>query len=293
MRAQLNVLVAQRQLVQVQGTVGQIRAQAEVQRVSKADLLRVESQEAEAEQTLDQLKNLAALREEQLRLLIGAGPGESLVLAEDPRKDLAAPAASGLDDAVKTATAQRLDMRTLLQGIAAKEKQAEAETSSYLPRLSAFGVADYARPNTRIFPQVDEFRGTWSVGLQVSWTLNDALIANTTQHRLRAETDELRADQENLTRGTRLEILSAQQAVQLALHALQTSQKGLAAAEEGYRVRKELLNAERATAVELVDAETDLTRARITALNARVDLRVALAQLTHALGDDAVAAAKH
>jgi outer membrane protein TolC len=52
-------------------------------------------------------------------------------------------------------------------------------------------------------------------------------------------------------------------------------------------VRKELLNAERATAVELVDAETELTRARIAALNARVDLRVARAQLDHAVGNDA------
>ena len=81
-------------------------------------------------------------------------------------------------------------------------------------------------------------------------------------------------------------MLAAQQAVLIAQRALETSQKGLAAAEEGYRVRRELLNAERATAVELVDAETDLTRARIAALNARVDLRVALAQLGHALGDE-------
>jgi outer membrane protein TolC len=68
--------------------------------------------------------------------------------------------------------------------------------------------------------------------------------------------------------------------------ALTTSQKGLAAAEEGYRVRKELLNADRATALELVDAETELTRSRIASLNARVDLRVAGAQLDHALGND-------
>jgi outer membrane protein TolC len=107
------------------------------------------------------------------------------------------------------------------------------------------------------------------------------------RRRLIAETDELRADRENLLRGTRVELLAAQQAVTLAIRALQTSQKGLAASEEGYRVRRELLAAERATAVELVDSETDLTRARITALNARIDLRVALAQLAHALGDDA------
>ena len=289
LRAKLNVLVAQRQLVNIQATVGQIRSQFEVQRVSKADLLRVESQEAEAEQTLDQLKNLSALREEQLRLLIGATNNEPLTLGEDVRKEMAAPATSALDEALHKALAQRLDVRVLVQGIAAKEHQAEAENSAYLPRLTAFGVADYARPNQRIFPVVDEFRGTWSAGLQLSWTLNDTLIASTTQHRLKAETDELRADKENLTRGARIELLNAQQAVQLAVHALETTSKGLQAAEEGYRVRKELLNAERATAVELVDAETDLTRARINALNARVDLRVAKVQLVHALGDDAAA----
>jgi len=106
-------------------------------------------------------------------------------------------------------------------------------------------------------------------------------------NRIRAETNQIRADRENLERGTRIEVLAAQQAVSLAQHALVTSQKGLAAAEESYRVRKELLNADRATGVELVDAETDLTRARVSALNARVDLRVAMAQLTHALGNDA------
>lgn len=289
LRATLNVLVAQRQLVQVQATVGQIRAQAEVQRVSKADLLRVESQEAEAEQTLDQLQNLAQLREEQLRLQIGANANETLSLGEDIRKDIIAPQTGTLDASVQKATTQRLDLHVLTTGIEAKEKQGESERSAYLPKLALFGVADYARPNQRIFPVVDEFRGTWSVGATVSWTLNDALVANTNQHRIQAETNELRADRDNLLRGTRIEILSAQQAVNIAIHALATSQKGLQASEEGYRVRKELLNAERATAVELVDAETDLTRARINALNARVDLRVAVAQLSHALGDDVVA----
>ena len=138
-----------------------------------------------------------------------------------------------------------------------------------------------------MFPQVDKFRFTWQIGAQLTWTLNDALISETTDRRLRAEASELRADRENFENGTRIEILSAQQAVALAERALATSQKGLAAAEEGYRVRRELLNAERATAVELVDAKTDLTRARITALNARVDLRVARAQLDHAVGNDA------
>jgi outer membrane protein len=285
-RARLQVLIAQRQHLQVQAVVKQMRALAEAQRVSKADLMRVESQEAQAEQIVAQLQNLEALRAEQLRLAIGAGPDEDLVAGEDVRRELATPTTADLDEVLRHAASRRLEFRVLETGIEAKQKQRDSEKASRLPQLSAFAQADYANPNQRVFPLQSEWNFTWQAGLQLSWTLNDALLGQTTLNRLAAETDQLRADRENLLRGTRIELLAAQQAVLLAQHAIATSAKGLAAAEEGYRVRRELLHAERATAVELVDAETDLTRARIAALNARVDLRVALTQLAHARGDD-------
>lgn len=286
LRAKLQVIVAERQHAQVQTVLKQMRALAEAQRVSRADLMRVESQEAQAENVANQLRRLAELREEQLRLLIGAG-SEPITISEDPRTDVEIPAEAKLDDLVGTAQKQRLEFRQIELGLAAKDKQRDVETANKLPRLSAFAAADYANPNQRVFPQVAEFRFTWMAGVQLTWRLNDALVARTTERRIEAEQAALRADRENLLLGTRIEVLAAQQAVQTAQLALITSMKGLAASEEGYRVRRELLNAERATAVELVDAETDLTRARIAALNARVDLRVALAQLRHALGEDA------
>ena len=285
-RARLQVLIAQRQLAQVRATLTQEQAMFDVQRISRADLLRIQSQEAEATQTLDQLKNLSTLREEQLRLLIGAHEDEKLAVGEDIRQDLAVPAIAGLDELMSRAESKRLDFRVLDTGIRAKEKQRDSEKASYYPRLSAFGTVEDADPNPRYFPQTDKFKMTWLAGVQLTWTLNDSLVAHTKVNRLTAETDELRADRENLMHGTRVEVLAAQQSVQLAQSSLESSKKGLAAAEEGYRVRKELLAADRATAVELVDAETDLTRARIAALNARVDLRVALSQLAHATGDD-------
>ncbi|MBV8763110.1 MAG: TolC family protein [Deltaproteobacteria bacterium] len=289
-RTKLQVLIARRQLAQVQATLQQEQALADVQRISRADLLRVQSQEAEAEQTVDQLQNLSQLREEQLRLLIGASEAEPLAVGEDIRTDLATPQQGNLDDLLKQATSKRLEIKGLDLGIEAKEAQQKTEEANLYPRLSAFASADYDRPNQRVFPQKDEFRFTWAAGVQLTWQINDYLISRATQKRIHAERGELIADRENLVRGTRIEILAAGQAVQIALHSLQTTQKGLTAAEEGYRVRRELLNAERATAVELVDAQTDLTRARIAALNARVDLRVALTQLAHALGDDTATA---
>lgn len=286
-RAKLQVMVARRQLSQVRATLGQVRALAEAQRLSNADRMRVESQEAQAEQVLDQLTQLSALREEQLRLLIGAG-NEPMTIGEDIRLDLTAPAEQPVDALLASALHQRFEFRAFDTGIAAKEKQRDAEKANGLPKLSAFATADYARPNSRVFPQVDEFRLTWAAGLQLSWSLNDALVTNASVKRFDAEVRELRADRDNLERGTRIAVLAAQQAVMLAQHALSTSAKGLVAAEESYRVRQALLGAQRATAVELVDAETELTRARITALNARIDLRVAMSQLAHAVGGDTI-----
>jgi outer membrane protein TolC len=284
-RARLQTLIAKRQLTQVRATLGQVRALADAQRVSRADLMRVESQEAQAEQVADQLQQLADLREEQLRLLIGAGT-EPLAIGEDVRTDIAAPAIAPLDQAVATAEQQRLDFKAYDVGIAAKRKQRSAERAGYYPTLSAFAVADYANPNQRAFPQEEKFKFTWQAGLQLTWTLNEPLITNATDKRLAAEIRQLRANRENLERGARIEVLAAQQAVAIAERALATSKKGLAAAEESYRVRQALLAAQRATAVELVDAETELTRARITALNARIDLRIASVELAHAVGAD-------
>ncbi|HTR52478.1 MAG TPA: TolC family protein [Kofleriaceae bacterium] len=289
-RARLQVLIAKRQLAQVRATLDQERAMFEVQRISKADLLRIESQEADATQTLDQLDNLSRLREEQLRILIGARDEEPLAVGEDIRRELAAPGAARLDDLMARAESTRADFRVLDVGIRAKEKQRDSEKANYFPKLTVFGNVEDANPNPRVFPQSDKFTHSWYVGAGLSWTLNDALVERTNVNRLTAEADELRADRENLVHGTRVEVLAAQQSVQLAVHSLDTSKKGLAAAEEGYRVRKELLAADRATAVELVDAETELTRARIAALNARVDLRVAVTQLAHAIGDDTASA---
>jgi outer membrane protein TolC len=285
-RARLSVVIARRQLAQVQATLQQERALADVQRVSRADLLRIESQAASTQQSLDVLTNVVVLREEQLRLLIGASETEKLEMGEDIRGEVKSPEMAQLDDLQHHAVAQRLDLKSIDYGIRAKEAQADQELANQLPHLSAFANFDYDNPNQRIFPQQANFKFTWLAGLQLTWVLNDYLQSKTSVDRINAEANELRADRENLVRATRIEVLSAQQAVQVALLALQTSKTALDSAEEGYRVRRELLNAERATAVELVDAQTTLTQARVASLNARIDLRVAISQLAHALGDD-------
>ena len=55
-------------------------------------------------------------------------------------------------------------------------------------------------------------------------------------------------------------------------------------------MQRELFNNGRGTSTTLTDAESDLTRARLTLLNARADARIARIRLDHALGRDVHAA---
>jgi outer membrane protein TolC len=94
------------------------------------------------------------------------------------------------------------------------------------------------------------------------------------------------AQRNALRDGLRAEVMQAQNALREAQVALQTTARALVAAEESYRVRRELFKNGRATNLEVTDAENNLLRARYESINARVDLRIALVNLEHALGRD-------
>ncbi|MEZ4359125.1 MAG: TolC family protein [Kofleriaceae bacterium] len=285
-RARLQQVVAERSVTQVEATLGQVRALVEVQRASRADQLRVEAQLAQAKQAAAQLGGVVDVRGEVLRLAIGAAAEEELVIGEDLRQAPAVPAAQTVAALTELALKRRPELRTFEAGIRAKELQRNAERN-VLPRLAAFGQVNYANPNQRIVPSQDRFDLTWAVGLSLTWSLNDVLSSRVSADGLDAEVRGLLADRDRLIEGIRVEVVQAASNLQIAQRSIDTTAQGLAAAEESYRVRRELMALERATAVEVVDAEAEVTRARIAALSARVDLRIALVQLERATGADA------
>ena len=283
-RAKLQLLVARRQLVQVDSTAGQTKALVDVQRASTADLMRIQSQRANAAQTIQRLETTEAWRQEQLRLMIGAEDDEVLAVGEDVRIEVNVKLGKFVDLAVRAA-AHRPDIAEIEAGIQAKDAQLRAEGGALLPKISLFGSVDLANPNPRYFPQENVFKLSWAAGIQASWIINETMVANEMRNRYAAEADGLRAERKGLERQVRLEVLRAVQGVQLASREIETTQQGVDAAEEGYRVRKDLFGANRASVVEMVDAETELFRARIAAVDARIDLRIALARLHYAIGD--------
>jgi len=67
---------------------------------------------------------------------------------------------------------------------------------------------------------------------------------------------------------------------------LESTKRELASATEAYRVARELFNNGRGTSTTLTDAERDLFTARIDALTAAVNARLARVRLEHGVGRD-------
>jgi outer membrane protein TolC len=207
--------------------------------------------------------------------------GESIV-GETPTF----PGGENLNALWNEAATTRLEIKTLDQNTDALREQAKVATAGNWPRLDAFGDLIYANPNQRIIPFQNRFVGTWQVGVSLTYSPNDIAVAGANNKGLNARAASLIAQRQQLEDGIRVEVTQARAALREAQAAVESTAQGLIAAEESYRVRRSLFRNGRATAVELTDAETDLTRSRLEVINARVDARIALVRLEHAIGRD-------
>jgi len=287
-RAKLSVTVAEKALATAEAHVVDAKGTAAAGTATPADVLRAESQSAESERLLVRARSAAADAEDRLRTLMHDDAVDLRAVGEDVRADLpAVDVAGGQERLLAEAAQKRREIKALGHSAAALERQAAATRALYLPRLEAVAEATYANPNSRIFPQREEFRGTWSAGAVLSWSPNDALSAGPSVRAAEAREAETRAQLAAVRDRLRSEVVTSLHALEEAQASLASSRRGVVAAEEGHRVRLALYRAGRATGVELTDAENDLVRARFGLVNAYIDSRLARVRLLHAVGRDA------
>jgi outer membrane protein TolC len=286
-RAKLQEVVADQALLQASAHLVDAKHAFDAGTVSKADVLRVESQLATSKLLVERAKNLAEVSETQIRVAMhDPSPaayevGESIV-GETPTF----PGAENLNALWTEAASTRLEIKTLTQTTESLREQAKVASAGDWPRVDAFGDLIYANPNQRIIPFQNRFIGTWQVGVSLTYSPNDIALAGANRKNLTAKAASLVAQRQQLEDGIRVEVTQARNQLREAQAAVESTAQGLIAAEESYRVRRSLFRNGRATGVELTDAETDLTRSRLEVINARVDARIALVRLEHAIGRD-------
>ena len=284
LRARGAVLIAKSAVAQASAHLKDMKNRLDAKVVTVADVARVEASLASAELAVIKTENLVILTEANLRMLMHAPDEQGFSLGEDldaelPKLDVELPALKA------SAFARRPELKALDAQIASVEKTQDVVTAGLYPRLDAVGNFTYANPNQRIFPQKEEFKATWDVSLQLSWSPNDALVARDQKKTIGANLGQLKATREQIVDGLGMDVTNAYAKVREAEASLVTTKVELRAADEAYRVRKEQFTLGSSTSALLIDAEADVTRARLNHLNARVDLRIARAQLKKAIAE--------
>ena len=286
LRAKGSVVVTKQAVDQSRAHVDDANKTFTVGLISKADVLRLEAQLAGAQQTQAETEALALLSEEQLRILLLIPAGQPLAIGADVMHEDVAPMTESLAALQDQAMAHRLEIRALDETELSLKETVSLARAGYLPRIDAFADATMANPNQRFFPAQNKFNGTWDAGVRLSWTLNDTFTAIGATAEAKARVASL-AEQKGIVRdGLRLEVVSAYADMQKSLATIEASDRQVTASEESLRVRNELFKNGKATSVELVDGEAEVTRARLGRLNARIGLAVAKVRLDHATGRD-------
>ena len=203
-------------------------------------------------------------------------PMEPLVSPAEPRPDLEA--------LVKEALEGRAEAAALRSRAAAAEAAVTVARSAARPQAGLSAGYDYARPNGRILPPVEEWKGSWSVGVSLSITAFDGGRTSAAAAQARAQAEAVRHQLADLERRIRLEVTSDVLDLGTSRATVEVAERNLEAAQENLRVSRDRYHEGLIASFELLDAESALLRAGLDRTTAVTQLRLAQASLERAVG---------
>ena len=133
-----------------------------------------------------------------------------------------------------------------------------------------------------------DIRG-WNAGAQLSWDIFDGMLTHGKVVQARALYEKSKNDLADESRQIELEVRTAYSQFIEAKEVLDSQQKVQEEADEALREAKARSEAGTGTQLDVLDAETALTQARTTQIQALHDYDVARAKLQRAIGEDMIA----
>jgi outer membrane protein TolC len=186
--------------------------------------------------------------------------------------------------------ARALEKRTELGALrAAKELSLEGVVNAkaaYKPSVQAF--AGYGWQNSQFKSDISQDLNGWNVGGQLTWDIFDGSLTRGKVIQARALYERTAADLDDTARRIELEVRTAYSSFIEARDVLESQQKVQEEADEALRLARARAEAGTGTQLDVLDAETSLTQARTTQVQALHDYAVARAKLERAIGQDMV-----
>lgn len=281
-RARASKLIAEAALAQTEAQLRDVQALVRGGALARVEQMRADAQVAAARVALARTTGNVAVAQTALRVVLNVEGDGEFAINEDLTQPLPA-LHSTKAELRKAALANRSELKAMRAMYEVHERTLDAENGAKLPKLNLTGLAELSNPNQRVEPFTREFNGSWQVGAVLSWSPNDFFVADKRAERARADRAVTETDVRLLELALRGEVDQAYEDFVASQEATTQALSGIAAAEETYRVRREQFRAGSVVATEVIQAETELRRARLELVSAAIDARIAAARIARAI----------
>ena len=275
--AQWLLRVAQETVKRTQYQLDLARARHEAGLVTRADVLRAETQRAEAELLLVQARNGVQISHGRLARAMGLpvhAPFEIAELPVEVRREELPRIEQLLDETARN----RPELRGALARIEASRAAVAETRAAWWPNLSADVSA--GRKDTAFVPEREE----WSVGMSLSYPLFDGAERRRRLQRTRADLARTIADHADLLQGIELEVWTAYWRLIESAEAVEAAAELTASATESARLAEGEYKNGVVSIIGLIDAQTAQTEAERRLVQSRLDWCTAKARFERAVG---------
>jgi outer membrane protein len=253
--------------------------------VPRFNVLRAEVEVANARPRLIRARNDFRIGKHNLANLLGLHvPKES---TEDIPLTLsgkleAEPYRLDLPRALALALEQRTELGALRKAEALRKEGIVSARAGYKPSLQAFG--GYDGHNSTLSQDLGHDDYGWIAGVQLNWSIFDGFATRGRVKQASALYERAAVDLDDTSRRIELEVRTAYSNLMEADEVLKSQEKVVEEAEEALRLASARSDAGTGTQLDVLSAQTALTEARTTQVQALHDYAAARARLERAVG---------
>ncbi len=254
---------------------------------TKTEVLLARQERVRAEYEVQLARRAVANAWAALAESLGISPTAPLQVAEAFKLPLPQELAETVEQVIDRALIQRPDLAARLAELRAREAEVRIARAEFLPRITVTGSASQAIASftpSGTSTTFDYSEPNYSAFLNFSWELFDGFARDNALKQAEARLGEAQAEWAALQLKALREVWKAYADVKAALLQNEYAQALLEASQDAYDGAFKGYHNGLNSIVELLTAERDLVRARVTLIESRAELLTASAALAFAVG---------
>lgn len=193
-----------------------------------------------------------------------------------------------LPAAITEALEKRTELQSLNKTVGLDRENIINARAGYKPTVSAYAGWDWRSPEFEGAPGIQSEYDGWQIGGQFTWDIFDGMLTRGKVIQANAQLEHARAVLVDQSRQIELEVRTDYSSFINAREVLESQTKVQEEAEEALRLANARADAGTGTQLDVLNAQTQLTQARTTQVQALHDYDVARARLERAIGQDMV-----